>query len=86
MQALVVQALVVGAVQVLVVQVQVVQVAAIPEWISKKQVEKKECRRHHPRIRQAASSSFLASLLAIKSKGRAPQPSEEPSQRRPGPL
>ena len=35
---------------------QEVPVAAIPEWISKKQVEKKECRRHHPRIRQAASS------------------------------
>ena len=35
---------------------QEVPAAAIPEWISKKQVEKKECRRHHPRIRQAASS------------------------------
>ena len=37
-------------------EVQEVPAAAIPEWISKKQVEKKECRRHHPRIRQAASS------------------------------
>ena len=36
---------------------QEVPVAAIPEWISKKQVEKKECRRRdRTRIRQAASS------------------------------